>query len=82
MASSESGIVYIGDFVHCISLTDLCILENHAVGVDGNGVIRLVELADKTLDGKIKSQGWETWNTVKAPEGRVAFWAPGFIGMW
>ena len=82
MASSKENIVYVGTFIHCISLKKLSTLESQAIGVNEKGIIQFIERADERLADKVKSYGWESWKTVRAPEGRVGFWFPGFIGMY
>ena len=80
---AETGSIYIGTFIHCTSLTDLSFLENYAVGVDEHGTIKFVESAgDNKLEDHIKSCGWQSWKTFKAPKGGVGFWFPGFIGTY
>ena len=51
------------------------------MGVDEHGIIKFVEsVNDNKPEEHIRSCGWQSWETFKAPKGRVGFWFPGFIG--
>ena len=78
MASSH--VVYLGNFLHCNTLTDLSILQDHAICVNADGIIEIIEPAGDRLAEKLKSHGWESWKTVRAAPDRTGFWFPGFIG--
>ena len=69
--------IYIGPFIHCVSLTELEICLTGAIGVDGNGKIAFVS-KDVKGEKSLAKEGWETAETVKA-EGN-SFFFPGFIG--
>lgn len=80
--------LYLGTFIHSISLNELEYLHNFAVCVDENGIIsRVTELKGEckdTEDGTLhilNDLGWDHKKVVvhKAPEG--GFFFPGFIGI-
>lgn len=69
--------IYVGPFIHCISLTELEICLAGAIGVDEDGKIAFV--LKNVEDGKLPTrEGWEAAKTVKV-EGN-SFFFPGFIG--
>ena len=75
--------IYYGTFIHNISLTELEILENAAIGVDENGNIAFVEknrteVAD--LDRVVEERGWAEYDVVRGDGGGCRFWFPGFVG--
>ena len=75
--------IYFGTFVHNVSLTEVEILENCAVGVDENGVITFVEKGiERGNVGQIaEGHGWTEWDLhIEGGKG-TRFWFPGFIGM-
>lgn len=68
--------LYIGTFIHSISLTELEVCENGVIGVDERGKIAFVE-----KDGKGKrEEGWEAAKVVRIRGEGVGFFFPGFIG--
>jgi len=72
--------IYLGPFVHSVSLKQLEICESGAIGVDEEGVIAFVERGVAGLEDVVKKVGgeWEEANVVKVKgEG---FFFPGFIG--
>ena len=87
MASKKSlkRTVYIGTFVHSLSLEAIEVVEHGIVGVDEKGIITFVE-KDYTVAGLkevVKSQhGWQEWETVMVGDGpSTTFLFPGFVGM-
>lgn len=71
--------VYVGTFIHSASLTELEVLENAAVSVDG-GTGTILEI-EKTVTGEMVKlwEGDVRTKIVRAGEGQFFF--PGFIGM-
>lgn len=86
MASSKQSLqrtVYAGTFIQCLSLTDLDILENAAIGVDENGVIAFIEKDVKEPGGaEVAEQkyGWKDSSIIKGVGDSTAFFFPGFVG--
>ncbi|MCJ1289535.1 hypothetical protein MMC34_001068 [Xylographa carneopallida] len=85
MASKKSlkRTVYIGTFVHSLSLEAIEVVEHGIVGVDEKGIITFVE-KDYTVAGLkevVKSQhGWQEWETVMVGDGpSTTFLFPGFV---
>ncbi|KAF2748025.1 guanine deaminase [Sporormia fimetaria CBS 119925] len=79
MAASASipKTVYLGTFVHCVSLSDLEISEKGAIGVDENGVIQFVE---KNVDLAQVHEKHSDWKEAKVTELKGnSFFFPGFI---
>lgn len=69
--------IYVGPFIHCVSLTEVEICLTAAIGVDEHGKIAFV--LKNVVDGKLPTkEGWESAKTVKT-EGN-SFFFPGFIG--
>ncbi|CAI6339972.1 unnamed protein product [Periconia digitata] len=77
MAASQTiaKTVYAGAFVHSISLTELEICENGAIGVDEAGVIQFIE-RNGSEEWKEK-EGWQSAKVVRL-DGK-GFFFPGFI---
>jgi guanine deaminase len=70
--------IYVGTFVHCISLSELEIGKNGAIGVDEDGIIQFVE---KNVDLQQVHQKHTDWEGAKAVElTGNGFFFPGFIG--
>ena len=88
MAQSQQSLqrtIYVGTFIHCISLVDLEILENAAIGVEENGIISFVEKDVKESDlAEVVEQryGWKEVYIVKGDEDSTAFFFPGFVGQY
>lgn len=86
MASSEQSLqrtIYVGTFIYCLSLTDLEILENAAIGVDENGIIAFIEKDVKepgVAEVAEKKYGWKDSSIIKGVEDSTAFFFPGFVG--
>lgn len=80
-ASAEiSKTIYVGTFVHSISLAELEIGENGAIGVDENGVIQFVH---KDVDLKTVHEEHPEWREAKIAEVKGnGFFFPGFVGMF
>ena len=89
--------LYTGTFISTPSLSSsLQVLENYAVGVDEEGVIRFVcELEGKRGDGngngvkegngvreRVEGMGWrmEDVRVVEGGKGGNSWWFPGFVG--
>lgn len=76
--------VYIGRFIHCLSLTELEICEEGAIGVDEQGKIAFVERDVRgerveDVENVVERFGWGGCEVVRVKgEG---FFFPGFIGM-
>ncbi|MCJ1432804.1 hypothetical protein MMC27_002161 [Xylographa pallens] len=75
--------IYIGTFIHSLSLDVLEVVEFGIIGVNEKGVIAFVE-KDCTiaeLQEVVKSRyGWEEWETVKIGDGAsTTFLFPGFV---
>lgn len=70
--------IYVGPFVHCISLQELEICPDAAIGVDEAGKIAFI---DRESDGSSPSakEEWKEAKVVKIPDN--GFFFPGFIGM-
>jgi len=82
MAASVSiqKAIYIGTFVHNISLSELEICEKGAIGVDSNGVIKFIE-RDVTLEqAQEKHESWSDAKVVMIAEDGFLF--PGFVGTY
>jgi guanine deaminase len=72
--------IYLGTFVHCISLSELEIGENGAIGVDENGIIQFVE---KKVDLQQVHEKHADWKDASVVQLRGhGFFFPGFIGMF
>lgn len=77
-STSISKTIYLGTFVHSISLSELEIGEKGAIGVDENGVIRFVE---KNVDLHAVHERHADWKDAKLVEVKGnGFFFPGFIG--
>ena len=76
--------IYFGTFIHNVSLSEVEILENSAVGVDEKGVIVFVEkdVGRSDVLRVAENHGWRTgWGLYLTSSGsRARFWFPGFIG--
>ena len=75
-SSHVSRTIYTGPFVHSISLAELEICENGAIGVDENGVIAFVE-RDLDLEAVQDKHSWHDATPVHLTGN--AFYFPGFI---
>jgi guanine deaminase len=82
MAASASvpNTIYLGAFVHSISLSELEICDKGAIGVDTNGVIQFVERDIELAQVQEKHAEWKDAKVVKV--GENGFFFPGFIGMY
>lgn len=82
MAASASvpNTIYLGAFVHSISLSELEICDKGAIGVDSNGVIQFVERDIELAQVQEKHAEWKDAKVVKV--GENGFFFPGFIGMY
>ena len=75
--------VYTGTFIHSTSLTDLEVLENTIVGVNGNGIIEFLEQGMQEADVQDmveEKYGWKGMEIVKGDIAGRGFWFPGFVG--
>jgi guanine deaminase len=70
--------VYIGTFIHCVTLQKLDICEHGAIGVDEHGKIAFVERDAGNVDSVTAAHGWEDAHLVWASG--CQFFFPGFIG--
>ncbi|KAF2271816.1 guanine deaminase [Westerdykella ornata] len=79
MAASSSipKTIYLGTFVHCVSLSDLEIGENGAIGVDENGIIRFVEKDTELGHVHEKHPDWNNAEVIHLKGN--GFYFPGFI---
>lgn len=68
--------LYVGTFIHSISLTELEICEKGVIGVDEKGKIAFIEREGR---GE-KKEGWEAAKVVRIRGEGVGFFFPGFIG--
>lgn len=76
--ASIQRTVYLGTFVHSISLSELEIGEKGAIGVDENGIIQFVE---KNVDLEQVHEKRADWSEAKVVELKGnGFFFPGFIG--
>jgi len=88
MASSKQSLrktIYVGTFIRSLSLANLEILEDAAVGVDENGIIAFIEkdVKEPELDEVVEQKyGWKEPHTVKGGGDSTAFFFPGFIGQY
>jgi len=82
MAASASipNTIYLGAFVHSISLSELEICDKGAIGVDSNGVIQFVERDIELAQVEEKHAEWKDAKVVKV--GENGFFFPGFIGTY
>lgn len=77
-AGSLPKTIYVGTFVHSLSLSNLEIGEKGAIGVDENGTIRFVERDTELGD---VHQNHSEWKDAKVVELKGdGFYFPGFIG--
>ena len=81
--------LYTGTFISTPSLSSsLQVLENYAVGVDEEGVIRLVcTLGVETgfqVVKEVEMLGWdlEECKIVEGGKEGNSWWFPGFVGRW
>ena len=74
--------LYFGTFIHNVSLPEIEILENTAIGVDENGVILFIERGiERGYIARIaESHGWTEWDSYVHQGKRTEFWFPGFVG--
>ncbi|OAL49484.1 guanine deaminase [Pyrenochaeta sp. DS3sAY3a] len=75
-----SKTIYLGPFVHSVSLAELEICEHGAIGVDENGIIAFVEKNAQAQDEeavKSKHQSWQ--DAVITRIQGSGFFFPGFI---
>lgn len=75
MASEQKKTLYIGSFVHSISLQQLEYCEEALIGVDERGVIAFVDRGTTSTS----KPGWQDAHKVQLPKN--AFLFPGFIGI-
>lgn len=73
--------IYLGAFVHCVSLQELEICEAGAIGVDSDGKIAFIErdigdISEYRL--RKRDKDWESAKVVKIQD--QGFFFPGFIG--
>ena len=86
MASSKQSLqrtIYVGTYIHCLSLTQLELLENAAIGVDENGVISFIEQDMKepgVAEVAEQKYGWKDSSIIKGIGDTTAFFFPGFVG--
>ncbi len=71
--------LYLGRFIHCVSLAELEICEDGVIGVDDNGRIGFVERGVEDHLQLAKNYGWSDCETLRA--GKDQFFFPGFVGM-
>lgn len=78
--SSDGRTLYYGTFVHSVSISELEICENGAIGVDSYGKIVFVEKNVESVKQVLRRypQWAQGGKVVKAAEG--SFFFPGFIG--
>ena len=76
------NVVYMGTFIHCLSLDKLEVLENAAIGVNDRGLIIFVEknVEDAGLEQVMKHHPWREWDVVKGDRESTTFFFPGFVG--
>lgn len=74
--------IYTGTFISSPSLSvgELSVLENKALGVDESGVVVWIEDWDGGIggDGEEVVRDGEVWRVLRA--GRNEWWFPGFVG--
>ncbi|KAF9740275.1 hypothetical protein PMIN06_010402 [Paraphaeosphaeria minitans] len=68
--------IYTGAFAHCVALADMEIVEQGAIAVDEQGVIRFVEQEVDVEDVRKRYEGWGDAKVVSVKDG---FFFPGFI---
>lgn len=68
--------IYLGSFVHSVTLADLEICEKGAIGVDEQGVIHFVEKNTSPKETLQKHPEWKDAHTIHVSDG---FFFPGFI---
>ncbi len=71
--------IYVGRFIHCLSLTELEICEKGVIGVDAQGSIAFVERDVQDVEVEFEKYGWRGCEVVRVDE--EGFFFPGFIGM-
>ncbi|KAL9583018.1 MAG: hypothetical protein Q9212_002964 [Teloschistes hypoglaucus] len=85
MPSRLKRTIYTGTFIHTPTLGNLEIIENSAIGVDENGIIRFIEelSEDRSVGPAAKhiaqEHGWDDGVNVVTYECRSSFWFPGFV---
>ena len=73
--------IYIGSFVHSLSLKKLEIRADGAIGVDERGVIAFVERdGSRSIEAIHAREGWAD-ATIHRLAGK-GFYVPGFIGVY
>ena len=70
--------IYLGAFVHSVSLSELEICERGAIGVDEAGLIQFVERGVEDVEVLKGKEGWGSAEVVSV-EGDGWFF-PGFVG--
>lgn len=70
--------LYLGRFVHCVSLAELEICEHGIIGVEDDGRIAFVERGVRDDILIAKKHGWSKYTTFSAGEDQFFF--PGFVG--
>lgn len=66
--------IYLGAFAHCVSLQELEICPNSAIGVDESGKIAFVDRFEQSVN----RDEWKDAKIVKIRDN--GFFFPGFIG--
>ncbi|KAJ4313426.1 hypothetical protein N0V94_006964 [Neodidymelliopsis sp. IMI 364377] len=77
-SASISKTIYVGPFVHSVSLTELQICEDAAIGVDEQGIIAFVE-KESDLQSVQSKHSWHDATVVDIRRGQNTFLFPGFI---
>ena len=77
--------IYTGTFISTPTLDSLSVLENHAIGVDEEGVIKFICKIGTEKDGVkewMNHSGWkvEEVRWVEGGDGGDSWWFPGFVG--
>lgn len=70
--------IYVGPFVHSVSLQELEICTDAAIGVDESGKIAFVERDVQDSGSVTSKEGWKDAKIVRLQEN--SFFFPGFIG--
>lgn len=82
MAASASipKTIYLGTFIHCVTLSALEIGEKGAIGVNEKGIIEFVERNVSLQNVRERHEGWADAKVVELRGN--GFFFPGFIGMY
>jgi len=70
--------VYVGPFVHCVSLQELEICTTGAIGVDETGKIAFIDRDVRDGDYLCDREEWKVAKVVEIED--QGFFFPGFIG--